>query len=29
MDSTLVIAPAWEGEVLADGTVRLTRREQS
>jgi N-methylhydantoinase A len=28
MDSTVVIAPAWRGEVLADGTIRLERREE-
>ena len=27
MDSTLVITPQWDGEVLDDGTVRLTRKE--
>lgn len=26
MDSTLVITPQWDGEVLEDGTVRLTRK---
>jgi len=29
MDSTLVIGPAWEGEVLADGTVQLIRKERA
>ena len=29
MDSTLVIGPAWDGEVLADGTVRLARKESA
>jgi N-methylhydantoinase A len=27
MDSTVVISPGWAGEVLADGTIRLTREE--
>jgi N-methylhydantoinase A len=27
MDSTVVLAPAWEGTVLADGTIRLERKE--
>lgn len=28
LDSTIVILPHWEGEVLEDGTIRLTRKEQ-
>jgi N-methylhydantoinase A len=27
MDSTVVVSPAWNGEVLADGTIRLWRKE--
>jgi N-methylhydantoinase A len=29
MDSTIVVGPSWGGEVLADGTLRLTREEQA
>jgi N-methylhydantoinase A len=27
MDSTVVVAPGWQGEVLADGTIELERKE--
>ena len=29
MDSTLVVGPEWNGEVLADGTLRVSREEQA
>ena len=29
MDSTLIVNPGWDGEVLADGALRLTRKETS